>query len=161
MTRYKIVCDCVERWCRTFELPPWFWRMNLGGQQIQSRILTNPAGNAEDIADCMAMIVGTLGVKGFRRQELMSYLSLGHDAVWRYQNHYSKIPEDTKRVLIQIDGERAPHFWRSILIDYKAQQIERLQENREWLRIQRNRKEQKCRTRSGTSRRPSRTGDSR
>ena len=142
MTRYKIVCDCVHRWCRFFELPLFFWRSNLGGNQLQSRILTNPAGNPEDIADCLAMIVGTLMVKGFGREELADHLDIGTEAIWRYQNHYRKIPEDTKRVFIQLDGEQAPEFWRSVVVDHKVAQLERLQEHRDWLQAQRNGKGQ-------------------
>lgn len=138
MTRYKIVCDCVERWCRLFELAPWFWKTNLGGRQLQSRILTNPDGTEEDRADCLSMIVGVLTVKGFIRQELESYLGLGGGTVWRYWHHYKSIPEETKRVLLQLDGEQAPEFWRSILVDAKVQQLERLKTNREYIKTQRN-----------------------
>ena len=138
MTRYKIVCDCIDRWCRLFELAPWFWKTNLGGRKLQSRIMTNPEGAEEDRADCLAMIVGTLTVKGFIRQELEKFLDIGSGTVWRYWNHYKSIPEETKRVLLQIDGELAPEFWRSIIVDAKLQQIQRLDQNRKWIEDHRN-----------------------
>jgi len=138
MTRYKIVCDCVERWCRMFELAPWFWKTNLGGDQLKSKILTNPDGTEEDRADCIAMIVGTLTVKGFIRQELESYLGLGSGTIWRYWNHYQSIPESTKIVLLRIDGELAPAFWRSVIVDSKIEQIKRLKANRDYIEEHRN-----------------------
>ena len=46
--------------------------------------------------------------------------------------------EETKRVLLQIDGELAPEFWRSVIIDAKTEQLERLKTNREYIKARSN-----------------------
>ena len=165
--RHQIADAAVRRWCRFYDVTPYFWKANpdsnkagiLYRSESERRVRKHGSfveyGDAEDRADCMAMIVGTLYVKGFERQELSELLEIAGSTVWRFLDHYKSIPNETRRDLISLDGDKAPEFYRSIVNDWKADQITRLQEHRRKV------KEQQCKKRNGTSRRPSRTGDSR
>lgn len=130
LTRYNIVCKCVERWCRFFELPPWFWRTNLGGRQLRSRVVRNLEGTEEDRSECLAMIVGTLKVKAFQMHELIDYLHLGSGTISIYWDHYKAIPNETRQMLLSLDGQLAPEFYRSIVVDAQADRIKRLEQDR-------------------------------
>jgi len=139
-TRHEIADAAVRRWCRFYELTPYFWRSPAWdtdsqivrcsqGERRRSRSDTK-FGEPEDRADCFAMIVGTLMVKGFHRWELEELLIVGSGTVSLYFQHYKAMPADTKRALIALDGEQAREFYLSIIEDARADQLERLMHTR-------------------------------
>jgi len=141
-TRHQIVDAAVRRWCRFYELTPYFWRANKSNRE--SRILHHAEsekkrkrvrsdikyGEPEDRADCMAMIVGTLYVKGFERTELSELLEIAHGTISTYFNHYKAMPDSTRHDLISLDGEHAGDFYQSIIKEARMERIERMMQTR-------------------------------
>jgi hypothetical protein len=141
-TRYEIADAAVRRWCRFYELTPYFWRADHTKKMSQifrksesskqiKRFGTNVKyGEPEDRADCMAMICGTLYVKGFDRNELAELLEMSPCTVWHYREHYRLMPNQTRRDLIALDGEKAGDFYESIIKDARMERIERMMQTR-------------------------------
>jgi len=78
----------------------------------------------------MAMIVGTLFVKGFDAYELGELLEISTSTAWLYRQQYLDMPNESRRALIQLDGEKAREFYESIIEHHKADQTERLMKTR-------------------------------
>lgn len=138
MKRYQIVAKTVERWCKFYDLPPFFWvKPGIRAHVIGPWARLNELGSEEDRADCVAMIVGTLYAKGFGRRidsknsELVNYLQLSAGSVSDYLRHYKMMPNETRRTLLAIDGEQAPEFYRSIIVDAQLESVERLEKTRD------------------------------
>ena len=141
-TRNQIADAAVRRWCRFYELTPYFWnanpetsrcqilRKNKSTKQLRRRPSSVQYGEPEDRADCMAMIVGTLFVKGFDSYELAELLEVSTGTVWIYRQQYLDMPNESRRALIQLDGEKAREFYESIIEHHKADQAERLMNTR-------------------------------
>lgn len=141
-TRNQIADEAVRRWCKFYDLTPYFWRAN--PENTNSCILARAEsikrrrrvrsdvkyGEPEDRADCMAMIVGTLYVKGFERSELSELLEIAHGTISLYFNHYKAMPDETRRDLIALDGEQAREFYESIIHDARMERIERMMQTR-------------------------------
>lgn len=137
-TRNQIADAAVRRWCRFYELTPYFWKANpetsrcqvlRSSENIRQRRCGRSSiqyGEPEDRADCMAMIVGTLYVKGFEGNELAELLEMSSSTVWLYRMHYLEMPNESRRALLQLDGEKAREFYESIIEHHKADQAERL-----------------------------------
>ena len=141
-TRNQIADAAVRRWCRFYELTPYFWNANretsrcsiLRKNESTKRLRRRPSsvqyGEPEDRADCMAMIVGTLFVKGFDAYELGELLEISTSTAWLYRQQYLDMPNESRRALIQLDGEKAREFYESIIEHHKADQTERLMKTR-------------------------------
>ena len=141
-TRHQIVDAAVRRWCRFYELTPYFWRADYkkkkskifrtseSSEQIKRFGTDVKYGEPEDRADCMAMICGTLYVKGFDGNELAEMLEMSCATVWNYREHYRSMPEQTRRDLIALDGEQAGDFYESIIKDARMERIERMMQTR-------------------------------
>jgi hypothetical protein len=142
-TRHEIADAAVRRWCRFYDLTPYFWRANpentkstilarAESQKRRRRVQSDVKyGEPEDRADCMAMIVGTLRVKGFERSELCELLEIANGTVAIYTQHYKSMPDETRRALISLDGEKASEFYHSIIVDARIEREERLMKTRE------------------------------
>jgi len=141
-TRHEIADAAVRRWCRFYELTPYFWRANpentkstilarAESQKRRRRVRSDVKyGEPEDRSDCMAMIVGTLYVKGFERSELSELLEIAHGTISLYFSHYRSMPDQTRRDLIALDGEKAGEFYESIIKDARMERIERMMQTR-------------------------------
>lgn len=141
-TRNQIADAAVRRWCGFYKLTPYFWRKNpdntksivircAESEKRRKRTKSQVQyGQPEDRADCMAMIVGTLYVKGFERSELRELLELAESTIHRFIKHYQMIPNESRRALIQLDGHQAPTFYQSVFPNSKADSIKRLDVNR-------------------------------
>lgn len=134
--RHQIADAAVQRWCRFYEVTPYFWRVNKNHENAsiirhaedrrRRRKSDVIYGEAEDRADCMAMIVGTLYVKGFERSELSELLEIAGGTVHLYLEHYRSMPDETRRDLIALDGAQAPGFYHSVIVDAKIDSMKRL-----------------------------------
>ena len=144
-TRHEIADAAVRRWCRFYELTPYFWKVHRtkkrseifrtseSAEQIK-RFGTNiKYGEPEDRTDCMAMICGTLYVKGFEGREIARMLEMSCATIWYYRQHYQSMPDQTRRDLIALDGEKAGDFYESIIKDARIERIERMmQTHKKW-----------------------------
>ena len=140
--RHEIADAAVQRWCRFYELTPYFWTKNpdnfrrqilwcAEGEKRRRRIKSDVKyGEPEDRVDCMAMICGTLYVKGFDHKELAELLEVSTSTVWLYRKHYTDMPDETRRDLISLDGEKAGEFYESIIKDARMDRIERMMQTR-------------------------------
>jgi hypothetical protein len=50
--------------------------------------------------------------------------------VWHYREHYRLMPNQTRRDLIALDGEKAGDFYESIIKDARMERIERMMQTR-------------------------------
>jgi len=142
-TRHQIADAAVQRWCRFYELTPYFWNKNpdntrkqillcAEGEQRRRRVQSDVKyGEPEDRADCMAMICGTLYLKGFDHIELAELLEISTTTISLYREHYRNMPDDTRHDLISLDGEKAGDFYESIIKDARIERIERLMRTRD------------------------------
>jgi uncharacterized protein YjcR len=76
------------------------------------------------------MICGTLYVKGFEGREIASMLEMSCATIWYYRQHYQSMPDQTRRDLIALDGEKAGDFYESIIKDARIERIERMMQTR-------------------------------